>query len=216
MSKSSLKVKTYLHSGGLTYQHSRRALKVRAGLKAGGVYVNHARSMLAADNPAYSHGHNRRGHRSSEYISWANMITRCSNQRGKDYLAYGAKGIKVCERWRLFANFLTDMGARPSGTSIDRIDGTRGYEPGNCRWATRKEQNSNRRNVHQITIGGETASVAEWARRAGVHENTVYARIRRGVPHGELFSPAVNHNAIQRALAAVLKHADVIRRAVRG
>jgi predicted HicB family RNase H-like nuclease len=73
------------------------------------------------------------------------MMTRCHNPEGWGYDEYGAKGVTVCERWHDFRNFLYDMGERPAGKSIDRIDGSRGYEPGNCRWATRSQQNANRR-----------------------------------------------------------------------
>lgn len=73
------------------------------------------------------------------------MMVRCTNPKGWGYTEYGAKGVTVCERWHDFRNFLYDMGERPAGKSIDRIDGAKGYEPGNCRWATRAQQNANRR-----------------------------------------------------------------------
>lgn len=73
------------------------------------------------------------------------MMARCNNPDGWGYEEYGAKGVTVCERWHDFRNFLYDMGERPQGKTIDRIDGSKGYEPGNCRWATRAQQNANRR-----------------------------------------------------------------------
>ena len=87
------------------------------------------------------HGMSRTG----MYKAWTQMLQRCNNPNTKEFPAYGGAGIRVCERWYDFENFLADMGARPEGTSLDRIDGTRGYEPGNCRWATAKEQLANRR-----------------------------------------------------------------------
>ena len=72
-------------------------------------------------------------------------MARCNNPKGWGYAEYGALGVTVCERWQRFEAFLEDMGERPAGKSIDRIDGSKGYEPGNCRWATRSEQNLNRR-----------------------------------------------------------------------
>jgi hypothetical protein len=86
------------------------------------------------------------GRRSPTYRSWDGMKQRCLNPKATGYARYGGAGITVCDRWLDFANFLEDMGARPDGTTLDRIDSARGYEPGNCRWATRSEQNKNRPN----------------------------------------------------------------------
>jgi hypothetical protein len=85
------------------------------------------------------------GKRTPTQSTWKSMMTRCTNPNGWGYEEYGAKGVTVCERWHDFRNFLYDMGERPPGKTIDRIDGTKGYEPGNCRWATRAQQNANRR-----------------------------------------------------------------------
>lgn len=87
------------------------------------------------------------GLRSPTWISWTSAKSRCFNPNAAGYASYGGRGITVCARWLDFANFLADMGERPEGTSLDRIDGTKGYEPGNCRWATRAQQSRNRYNV---------------------------------------------------------------------
>lgn len=93
---------------------------------------------------ALRHGHLRERRMTPTYRSWANMLNRCRNSRVPSYSRYGARGITVCERWQNFSDFLADMGERPSlAYSIDRIDGSRGYEPCNCRWATTKEQRRN-------------------------------------------------------------------------
>ncbi len=91
----------------------------------------------------YIHGH--ACERSAEYHTWDCMIQRCTNKNNTGWRYYGGRGIMVCKRWHNFSNFLVDMGKRPIGLTLDRINNDGNYEPGNCRWATRSEQNRNQR-----------------------------------------------------------------------
>lgn len=86
------------------------------------------------------------------YRIWGGIIQRCVNPAATSYPRYGGAGVTVCDRWRSFPAFLEDMGERPPGLSIDRIKNERGYEPGNCRWATAKEQRANQRRSRPLTV----------------------------------------------------------------
>ena len=115
------------------------------------------------------------------YSAWRNMLRRCSDPRDKDYHKYGARGIKVCDRWLDFSNFIADMGARPPGMTLDRWPNNDGnYEPGNARWATVREQNNNtRKNVH-IEAFGKRQTMAQWAREVGMPPSKLRQRILNG------------------------------------
>ena len=88
------------------------------------------------------------------FIRWQGMIARCENPKHMGWCNYGGRGIKVCDRWHSFENFYADMGDPPSGMTLDRIDNNGDYEPGNCRWATWKEQNANKRIAAKLDEAG--------------------------------------------------------------
>lgn len=108
------------------------------------------------------------------------MLSRCTKPSSDSYKRYGAAGITVCERWMIFENFLSDMGERPEGCTIDRIDGSKGYYPENCRWATAMEQQSNIKTNVVIEFRGERKHINEWARYVGCDPSTIRYRLRSG------------------------------------
>lgn len=128
------------------------------------------------------HGRSRRnnGQRGLTYNSWAQMRSRCNNPNVPEYIHYGGRGIRVCDRWSSFVLFLQDMGERPTGTSIDRLDVNDGYHPANCRWATRREQSLNTRRSRFITASGLEMTLVEWSEATGLTVNCIRSRIKRG------------------------------------
>lgn len=103
---------------------------------------------------------------------------------------YGARGISVCLRWRdSFADFLADMGERPDGMTLDRIDGNGNYEPGNCRWATPTEQAAHTRHLRRVSFRGKEYSIAELSRHLGIYDRTLTARINKGWTEEQLALP---------------------------
>jgi hypothetical protein len=123
------------------------------------------------------HGHSF----SPTYRSWRMMVSRCKYPTHNSYKNYGGRGIVVCVRWQSFENFLADMGERPSiHHQIDRIDTDGHYEPGNCRWATVREQHRNMKRNRLITIGGRTLCATDWAQANGIKPATVLSRIGLG------------------------------------
>jgi hypothetical protein len=118
------------------------------------------------------------------------MRQRCLNPKNPSFASYGGRSITICDRWKSFENFVADMGEPPPDHEIDRYpDNDGNYEPGNCRWATRREQQNNRRVNRQITLSGATKSIAEWSRETGIHVNTISLRLDRGLSPDRALSP---------------------------
>lgn len=112
-----------------------------------------------------------------EFDIWHSMHLRCYNKNAKAYKFYGARGIKICERWHDFINFIEDMGKAPKGYSIERIDPFKGYEPSNCKWIPLKDQPYNRTNIKRITFKGRTWILSELAHAMGINHPALYRRL---------------------------------------
>lgn len=123
------------------------------------------------------HGHATTAGNSPTYASWRAMRDRCSRSTHKAYPAYGGRGIEVCARWQSFEAFLADMGERPPGTTLDRIDNNGNYEPGNCRWATAKVQGLNTRANRIIAFRDERMTLREWSQRLGLKPTALRYRL---------------------------------------
>ncbi|MCU0295784.1 MAG: hypothetical protein MUD05_06965 [Candidatus Nanopelagicales bacterium] len=146
----------------------------------------------------YRHGKSRdaSGKPSREYRAWNNLRARCYQKNHVSFAHYGGRGVTVCDRWRTsFENFFADMGEAPAGKriSIDRIDPNRGYEPGNCRWATPRQQANNRRKpVKRYELDGVHKTLTEWAEHFGTTYAKVAQRLRQGWGlHAALTTPSI-------------------------
>lgn len=135
------------------------------------------------------HGQAKKGRHSREYDTWVAMRYRCSNENCPEWENYGGRGISVCARWDLFENFFEDMGARPAGMSLERIDVNGGYAPENCKWATPKDQARNLRKTIRISAFGETKPLTQWAEELGINERRLRNRIQRGWDPEAALSP---------------------------
>lgn len=129
------------------------------------------------------------------------MISRCTRPHNKQFKNYGGRGIGICQRWLESSQaFIEDMGPRPPGGMLDRIDNNGHYSKENCRWATRKEQNSNRRNCIYVECDGETVTLRELCRRRGLKYRPIVKRIKtRGWPIDRAISEPLHTNMKEAA-----------------
>lgn len=127
------------------------------------------------------------------YKTWQSMKERCLNPTCHAYDQYGGRGIKICDRWlESFDNFYEDMGDRPAGTTLDRIDNNGGYSKENCRWATKKVQDRNRRTNRLLTVNGVVQTIAGWAEEVGISTAVIHQRLKRGwSPEDAVLKPLV-------------------------
>lgn len=126
--------------------------------------------------------------KTSTYSTWAAMLNRCRNPNGQDFAHYGGRNISVCTRWFSFDAFLEDMGEKPKGMSIERLDNSKDYCKENCRWATQKQQVRNRRNTLRLTHNGHTKSLADWCEELGVNYDCARERMSKGWPSERILS----------------------------
>jgi hypothetical protein len=129
------------------------------------------------------------------------MKTRCTNKKHKSYCRYGGRGITFCDQWKSFESFLEDMGDRPKGTTLDRIDSNGNYEPSNCRWATNKQQMDNQRSTVFVECFGLRLTIADWSSRIGVSKVAIRRRLLMGIaPEIALSAPPVRGKSLLSSL----------------
>lgn len=151
------------------------------------------------------HGHSKSGERgrTPTYNSWHAMWRRTTNPNHHAWYRYGGRGVRVCARWRDFDAFLSDMGERPDGATLDRYPDNDGdYEPGNCRWATRTQQANNRRNSVALSAFGTVMTVAEWSRAHGVRIDTIHKRLDAGWSHACAVLPRLSNRQLESTCLA--------------
>ncbi len=148
-------------------------------------------SRFGEESPSFKHGHAVGHKHSPTFTSWAAMLNRCGNLMDTRYHRYGGRGITVCSRWRdSFPLFLEDMGERPPGLTLDRIDNNGDYTPQNCRWATNDEQMNNTSQSCRILFNGRMQTVTQWGKELGIPRETLFSRLKKGRSLEEVFSQA--------------------------
>ena len=129
------------------------------------------------------------------YMAWRDMIQRTTNVRSPYYSNYGGRGITVCAEWKSFDEFISDMGEPADGESLERVDNNKGYSKENCKWATMKEQQRNKRTAKLVEIDGIVKCAAQWIEDYGIPESCFRARLRKGVTGAALLSKPRSKNA---------------------
>jgi hypothetical protein len=172
------------------------------------LYAKNKSSLRCSSCAEQAHGAaSATGYKHPLYRIWWGMVQRCYNPLTAYYIHYGGRGVTVCDHWRGdrpngeaatvdgFHNFVADMGERPSGHTLDRRDNNKGYSADNCRWATKKQQQNNKRTNVYVTLGGRTLSITEWGERLGHPSPSMWAARARafGIPLEEALALLVAH-----------------------
>lgn len=159
-------------------EYETRAMSLKSGAtRSCGCLNTETRTKLKTVHGASAH---------TAYKSWKAMMGRCHDDQDKDFAQYGGRGITVCERWHDLLKFIADVGERPKGYSLERVDNNKGYSPGNCRWATPLEQGANKRNNRLVVINGNKMHVADVARKFYLTETTIVRRLNSGMTGDQL------------------------------
>ena len=122
---------------------------------------------------------NLKSSRNPTYVAWRCLVGRCTNPSYDNYKRYGGSGVTLDSAWLDFDKFVLDMGNRPEGKTLDRIDATKGYSKDNCRWATPSDQQKNRKCAFLITYNGITKNASDWALDLGLTKGAVWTRIKK-------------------------------------
>lgn len=156
--------------------------------------------MKPHGNTRHGHGRSGKNHNATPtYNTWAMMKNRCFNIKASNYARYGGRGIKVCKRWIRFDNFLADMGIRPQGKTIDRIDVNGPYSLENCRWASLAEQQRNARRTVYVTFQGKTECLSYWSEKFGINKDTLVYRLKKWPIERAFFTKAKYGNRITQS-----------------
>lgn len=146
----------------------------------------------------FAKGSKKGSPRRSEYTIWNLIKQRCFNPKNPGYKNYGGRGVGMCDKWRYsFESFFQDMGERPKGFQIDRIDNDGNYEPENCRWATQDTQARNKRNNRRITLNGENKLLIEWSEIKRISISTFYRRLKQGMSETDALRPKSSKKSLQ-------------------
>ena len=173
--------------------------RVTAKCSCGGTRIAHMASITSGDVRACKKCTKEASGRTPRHPlkpTWRAMIGRCHDPKNSGYRNYGARGIEVCTLWReSFENFLNDMGERPTSKhSLDRIDNSRGYDPGNCRWALPHEQQNNKRSNVNVCAGGRTLTLTEWSRALNVTVERLNYPLRHGYTLDQIVEAYLAHD----------------------